>query len=137
MADIIEVVRARTAADATIAAIVGDRVRPGRPGQADAYPNLALSIVTHKREHTLAAHNGVATDRIQFDIRGLKASEVTAVARALETLWDGFIGTASGLDIRWCEQVSEADLDVPAAPGTDQYVRQKSIDYSFRYITGA
>lgn len=135
MADVIEAVYARTAADPAIAAVVGDRVRPGHPLQGDPYPLLLISLVSHRRGHTLTAHDGLADDRIQFDAIGTTAAQVTALARALEALWDGYVGTASGLEIVWAGQLDEVDLDGPAEPGTDAFVRRRAIDYRFKYRT--
>lgn len=133
MADILEAIIARTLADPAMTALVSGRVRPGHPSQGDGYPLVLLRVISHLRGHHLTAADGIAEDRIQFDAMGETATQVTAIARALETLWDGYSGTVAGVVILWAAQLDEVDLDEPSEPGTDRFTRRKAIDFRFKY----
>lgn len=132
MVDVMQAVYSLLSGDPALA---GATIRPGRAGQKDPYPTLSFRVVSHVRGHVLGGSNGIAEDRLQFDVCSLVASEVVALARALEDLLDAYHGTVDGLEILWVAQESEADLDEPAESGTDRYVYRKSIDYRFKYRT--
>jgi hypothetical protein len=134
MSDLLEAIRARLVADATISGIVGTRIRPEERPQSDELPAITYTLADMERPHYVnGQYVGQSDATIQFDCWATTRAVCVTLKAAIEQSFDGFRGTQSGVVIRWCGQVNELDLDEPPEPGSDTATFHTVIDYRFRY----
>ena len=111
--------RARLVADATLAGIVGTRVRMNRSEQSDALPRVVIHQISGDHKHHMTAATGKATGRVQIDCHASSPVEAESIAEAVRQSLDGFRGQVnSGTFVSMCHLDSErADYASPRQGG--------------------
>ncbi|QDV34015.1 tail completion protein gp17 [Tautonia plasticadhaerens] len=126
LAELIEAVRARTAADAAVAARAASRVYPGWIPQGASTPAVTFTVIGHARGRHLDGAGDWGRARVQFDCWADDPADAAALAAALADLWHGHRG--GSLSAR---QLDEQDLPEPPAGGGGAWSGRISLDFSF------
>lgn len=133
-----EAVRAWLAAEASVTAVVGNRIYFAVPSQLSAYPCLAVLVSARKYGHNLAGADGSSTATVELVGLGLRESDVIAIAEAVRNFADGFRGTQSGLAILSCYLEDEEDpMPVPPPDGSANWIYQVEVDYRIKHRVAA
>ena len=88
MTQIEETLVARLLAEATLTALVGDRIEPVLSSQDTALPALSYQTIGRATEHTMDGP-GMSRPRIQITAIGRTYAQVVAVLAAVKTALDG------------------------------------------------
>jgi len=100
------------AADATIAAAVGQRISPVVLRQETALPSLVYRRLAADPEYTLAGRAGWRTVTLQIACWALEYADARALAEAVRELLDAYSETSDVGSIRF----------ISVADGADEYV---------------
>ena len=100
------------AADATIAAAVGQRISPVVLRQDTALPSLVYRRLAADPEYTLAGRAGWRTVTLQIACWALEYADARALAEAVRELLDAYSETSDVGSIRF----------ISVADGADEYV---------------
>lgn len=109
-------------ADATLAALIGNRVQWDTLPQGSAQPSIVMYVISGVPDYTMQGASGYVQTRVQFDCRGMTAASARAVAEALETRLSGFRGTFGGFKFQGIfmqGQRTRFDKDAAASWYTD------------------
>lgn len=85
-------------ADARVAAVLADRIYPGKLPQAVQYPAMTIKIVGGRSIYSMDGPSSLANPRVQFDLYGQEYDDVVALKKAfMAAMADcrGPIGTPS------------------------------------------
>lgn len=102
------------AADATIAAAVGQRISPVVLRQDTALPSLVYRRLAADPEYTLAGRAGWRTVTLQIACWALEYADARALAEAVRELLDAYSETSDVGSIRF----------ISVADGADEYVSE-------------
>lgn len=137
MASLAESIVSRTAANAAIQSLVGTRIRSDGAFQGDTYPLLLYQIASNQRGHRLAneagSANGIADANVDFVAMAYNRSQVESLVQALESVWDGYAGTVSGVQILRSAQIDDDSTIEGTEPGTTARVYARTVTYRFKY----
>lgn len=137
MASLTESIVSRTTANATIASLVGTRVRPDAALQGDTYPLVIFQVASNQRGHRLAnntgSSNGIADATVDFAAMAYNRSQVESIVQALEFVWDGYAGTVAGVQILRSAQIDDDSMVEGTEPGTTARIYTRTVTYRFKY----
>lgn len=103
--------------DATLAALVSDRVQPA-PWRFGTLPAIAFLRVSTMRVHAHSGSVGLVRTWMQFDVWAETAASAQAVAQALHGALEHYRGTVAG--VRIDAALSLNDRAIPAPETNDQ-----------------
>lgn len=116
--------RARLLADATVAALVGQRAYWVERPQGGVLPDITLQVITDGREQDMKGFVGLQQTRVQVDCRASSYAQARALAEAVITA-----GVAAGTfyGVRFERAEVEGPIDLPERTDT-QFIHRKSFD---------
>lgn len=121
---------------AALTAIVGSRIYWSRPSQRAIYPNVCLAISSSDRVKNLSGAGGVCTSTvditIQSNLPGAEAA-LTAAAKAIYDVLDGFRGHQNGIAWLSCYYDDESDDSSDPVDASDRFVHARIVPYRIRY----
>jgi hypothetical protein len=97
-----EAVEERLLADASLAALVSDRVYPDKYPQGVSFPFVVYHQVSETAGYSHDGDSNLDTDRFQFDCYGSTKASAQAVKNALRALLSGKRFTASNIRVTSC-----------------------------------
>jgi hypothetical protein len=127
-----EAIRALLLADATVAAIVGRRVRPMLAGPHDKRPYLVYSTDIE----TIPTYGGTsAFRRSTLTLSSIADSheDCRELAGELRRILDGYSGTTTGVQIVPCFLQDESEVEQGVEPGTERPVYVRTQTYRVLY----
>lgn len=124
------VLATRLLADAPLAALVGDRVRPGELKQSETLPAVTYELVNKEGWHSLQGGTTHARSRVQFNCYGRTKIASVTVARAIKDSLDGFRGTLGSVFIDSCMLDNEYDTKDPPESGSAEWRQRRVIDFT-------
>lgn len=92
-----EALIARLLASTALAALVGDRITPGRRDQGAALPALVVHKIDAPRDYHLQGASGLITARMQVDCWGADYASAKRAARAVAAAMSGARWSAAGV----------------------------------------
>lgn len=132
----------QVAANATVAALVADRIYPA--GHVPQVPTLPLVTYQLLPSSPISITRDGKKDRrrvrIQVDIYGLTVLSIGAVEAAVEDALHGRTWSTTDADLAYAKQASgpgDLPADEDAAPAPGQKLHRRSVDYFVFYRKAA
>ena len=107
----------RLTADASVAALVGSRVRVNRSAQGDALPRIVITQVSGDHEHHLTGASGFVQGRIQIDCHAVYPYLADNLSEAVRQSLDGFNGLMGSTPVSTMHLSEERTISTPPNPG--------------------
>lgn len=115
-------------ADAPIAAIVGDRVYPGRRLQGSAFPSIVSTRISGQPLYVDEGRAGLLNARMQVDCWAQTYTDAKTLARAVDTLLSAFSGVFAGVNFSYIMLDEERDLNESGA-NQSEYLYRVAMDF--------
>lgn len=123
--------------DATLAAVVGNKVRPNFAAAADSAPYVIVRRISGGRYNTLTGGSDSSDALVQIDLIGSTYSQVKSMAAACAASLNGWSSTAAAPRIYMVHLTDESDDDFSPTDGGDYVVHRVIQDYNVSFDTGA
>lgn len=123
--------------DAELLELVSGAIYPGAPPEDAAYPNMAYRVLTETHRYHLRGAIGCQIARVELAARSRRMADCVEIKKRWDALLDGFIGTWSGLRVRWCGVMPNSphsgDSIEPAADGSKDQIHVLHMTYRVKY----
>lgn len=117
--------------------LTGEHITFGIAEQNERQPRVVLTLVDTQHEHTMTAHAGYTTGRIQADCLAPDYQTAKVLAKAVIAALDGYEGPVSGIawfTVGFIHVDSESDIPVAIPEGAGvPSTYGVSIDFTFMY----
>jgi hypothetical protein len=128
-----EAIAAWLRSQATVTAIVGNRIYWAQPSQASSYPCVTVKVTARTYGYNLAGADGTSLATVSITPMGLYESQCIALAEAVRNVAQGFRGTQSGVAILTCYLDDESDDESPPPDGSANWIYQTPIPYKIAH----
>jgi hypothetical protein len=120
-------------AEATVSALVDDRVYPIKPPRDAAYPQLIVMNDGGGREADMDGPDCVRHPQIRIDCRAYIPDEADALATAVEAYLDGFSGTIGDYAVQGIHLIDDPDEYQPTLDADEKDVYWVSLVFTVWY----
>lgn len=129
MADIGEAITSRLTGNATVAALVGDRVAPFKEDQAPTRPYITYQLINMgPRPHAMGSDPAVVTDRYQVDLWADTYAAVIELDDAVMAMLSRWRGTEAGVTVQASFHVDRRD-----GYESDTKLHRRSLDFEISW----
>lgn len=123
-----QAVRRLLLTDATIAALVGDRIHPGALPQDCPLPAISYAVAGTREPRTLARATPYRATRFRVSIWSDFEAEAEDVAEAARAALAGFSGLVGAIRVALVAIEGEVDLPEPRPDGGDESTYRITLD---------
>lgn len=129
-------IRAMLLANADVAALVGDRVRPVIGAQEDPKPFLTIQISNNQGTQTHSGPAGSRNATAEIAIVSETYRDAEALALLIDRIVNGYVGVVPDQHIRIAPATldDESDIEQSTPEGWSQPAYVKTLAYRCRYV---
>ena len=123
-----ESIIARLLADTSVAALVSDRITPGRRGQAEDLPAITVHRISGGPNYTFDGEADQSEARVEINCWAKTYPDAKNTARAVTDSLSGFVGDESPITFRYIYLDAERDFEERGADAAE-YLFRTSVDF--------
>jgi hypothetical protein len=119
--------------DSNVSQMVADRIYIGNRPQDHRQICIVINLISEDDTHTLDAHGGYFTGRMQVDCLASTAKDAARLAIAAKWALDSESGLIAGCNVDWIKSQSRRRLPMEPLEGQASPTYGMSLDCTFMY----
>ncbi len=119
--------------DATLAALVVDRVRPGSLSILDSYPGIRFVVISNKRVQGLRGPTDQWFARVEFSVVSDDAAVANQVDLALFARLNAYRGSIGKFSLQQARLIGESDQSELPIDGSDSWLYLIRSEFYLKY----
>ncbi len=119
--------------NATIVAVVGERIYPLSIPQGESLPAIVYQVISEEHDNHVDGSGGLAHATVQISCYATSYAAARNLAETIRVAITGDRGTYASIEVTGCLLESDLDIYHPPADASDVGVYQIANSYSYWY----